>query len=71
MSKHNITFVYSAIIREKHTILSEHTELSGNFSQIITMKDIIIKIETIPNICRSFFYYGRYSFFFLKLIRYI
>ena len=68
MSKDNITFVYSAIIREKHTILSEHTEFSGNFSQIITqiMKDIIIKIENIPNICRSFFYYGRYSFFFLK-----
>ena len=31
MSKDNITFVYSAIIREKHTILSEHTEFSGNF----------------------------------------
>ena len=62
MSKDNITFVYSAIIREKHTILSEHTEFCGNYSQIITqiMKDIIIKIENISNICRSFFYYGRY-----------
>ena len=68
MSKENITFIYSAIIRAKHTILSEFTEFSGNFSQIITqiMKDIIIKIENIPNICRSYFYYGKYALFFLK-----
>jgi hypothetical protein len=68
MSKENITFIYSAIIREKHTILSEYTEFSGNFSQIITqiMKDIILKIENIPNICRIYFYYGKYAVFFLK-----
>ena len=68
MSKENITLVYSAIIREKHTILSEYTDFSGNFSQIIIqiMKDIILKLEDIPNICRSFLFYGKYSFFFLK-----
>ena len=68
MSKENITFIYSAIIREKHTILTEYTEFSGNFSQIITqiMKDIIIKIKDIPNICRANFYYGKYTIFFLK-----
>ena len=66
MSKDNVTFVYSTIIREKHTILSEHTEFRGNFSQIITqiMKDIIIKIENIPNICRSFFIMEDIPFFF-------
>ena len=68
MSKENITFVYSAIIREKHTILSEYTEFSGNFSQIITqiMKEIILKLENIPKICRTYFYYGKYSIFCLK-----
>jgi len=68
MSKENITFVYSSIIREKHTILSEYTDFSGNFSQIITqiMKDIIIKFENIPKICRTYFYYGKYSIFFFK-----
>ena len=68
MSKENITFIYSSIIREKHTILTEYTDFSGNFSQIITqiMKDIILKIENIPNICRVYFYYGKYAVFFLK-----
>lgn len=68
MSKENITLIYSAIIREKHTILSEYTEFSGNFSQIITkiMKDIIIKIDNIPSICRTYFFYGKYAIFFLK-----
>ena len=68
MSKENITLVYSAIIREKHTILSEYTEFSGNFSQIITqiMKEIILKLENIPKICRTYFYYGKYSIFCLK-----
>jgi len=68
MSKENITLVYSAIIREKHTILSEYTEFSGNFSQIITqiMKEIILKLENIPKIYRTYFYYGKYSIFCLK-----
>ena len=68
MSKENITLVYSAIIREKRTILSEYTEFSGNFSQIITqiMKEIILKLENIPKICRTYFYYGKYSIFCLK-----
>ena len=68
MSKENITLVYSVIIRAKHTILSEYTEFSGNFSQIIVeiMKEIIMKFEDIPNICRSYFFYGKYALFFLK-----
>ena len=68
MSKQNITLVYTSIVREKHTILSEYTEFSGNFSQILIqiMKDIIMKLENIPEICRSYFFYGKYSIFFLK-----
>ena len=68
MSKENITLVYSVIIRAKHTILSEYTEFSGNFSQIIIeiMKEIIMKFENIPNICRTYFFYGKYALFFLK-----
>ena len=68
MSKENITLVYSVIIRAKHTILSEYTEFSGNFSQIIieVMKEIIMKFENIPNICRTYFFYGKYALFFLK-----
>jgi hypothetical protein len=68
MSKQNITLVYTSIVREKHTILSEYTEFSGNFSQILIqiMKDIIIKFENIPETCRSYFFYGKYSIFFLK-----
>ena len=68
MSKENITLVYSVIIRAKHTILSEYTEFSGNFSQIIIeiMKEIIMKLENIPNICRTYFFYGKYALFFLK-----
>ena len=68
MSKENITLIYSVIIRAKHTILSEYTEFSGNFSQIIIeiMKEIIMKFEDIPNICRGYFFYGKYALFFLK-----
>ena len=68
MSKDNITLVYSVIIRAKHPILSEYTEFSGNFSQIIVeiMKEIIMKFEDIPNICRTYFFYGKYALFFLK-----
>lgn len=68
MSKESITLVYSAILREKHTILAEYTEFSGNFSQIITqiMKDIILNLEGIPNICRTYFFYGKYVLFLLK-----
>ena len=68
MSKENIALIYSVIIRAKHTILSEYTEFSGNFSQIIIeiMKEIIMKFEDIPNICRGYFFYGKYALFFLK-----
>jgi len=68
MSKENITLVYSVLIRAKHTILSEYTEFSGNFSQIIIeiMKEIIMQFENMPNICRSYFFYGKYALFFLK-----
>ena len=67
-NKDNITFVYSAILREKHTILSEYTEFSGNFSQIITqiMKDIILNFEEIHDICSTYFFYGKYDIFLLK-----
>ena len=66
MSKENITLVYSAILREKHTILAEYTEFSGNFSQIITqiMKDIILNLEGIPDICRTYFFTGNILFFY-------
>lgn len=68
MSKQSITLVYTSIVREKHTILSEYTEFSGNFSQILIqiMKDIIMKLDNIPDMCRSYFFYGKYSIFFLK-----
>ena len=68
MLKDNMTLVYSAIIRAKHTILTEYTDFSGNFSQIIVeiMKDVIMKFEDIPNICKAYFFYGRYALFFLK-----
>jgi hypothetical protein len=66
MLKDNMTLVYSAIIRAKHTILSEYTDFSGNFSQIIIeiMKDIIMTFEDIPNICRAYFFMENTLYFF-------
>ena len=47
MNKEDINIVYTSILREKHTILSEYTECSGNFSQIMLhiMKEIIFIYE--------------------------
>ena len=63
-----INIVYSAIIKEKHTILSEYTECSGNFSQIIEhiIKEIIMNFKDPPNIYRTYFYYGKYAIFLIK-----
>lgn len=64
----DINIIYASIIREKHTILSEYTECSGNFSQIIEhiMKEIINKFQDTPNIFRTFFFYGKYAIFLIK-----
>ena len=63
-----INIIYSAVVREKHTILSEYTECSGNFSQIITviMTEIIMKFESAPDVYRTYFYYGKYCIFLIK-----
>ena len=64
----NINIIYSAIVREKHTILSEYTECSGNFSQIIThiMTEIIMKFENPLDSYRTYFYIGKYAIFLIK-----
>ena len=64
----DINIIYSAIIKGKHTILTEYTECSGNFYQIIEniMKEIINKFEEPPNIYRTYFYYGQYAIFLIK-----
>ena len=64
----NINIIYSAIVREKHTILSEYTEYSGNFSQIIThiMTEIIMKFENPLDSYRTYFYIGKYAIFLIK-----
>lgn len=64
----DINIIYSSIMREKHTILSDYTECSGNFAQIIEhiMKEIINKFEEPPNIYRTYFYYGQYAIFLIK-----
>ena len=64
----DIYIVYSSIIREKHKILSEYTECSGNFSQIIIyiMNEVILKFENPPEIYRTYFFYGKYALFLLK-----
>lgn len=64
----NINIIYSSIFREKHTILSEYTECSGNFSQIMThiMKEVIMKFENPPIQYRTYFYYGKYAIFLIK-----
>jgi len=63
-----IYIVYSSIIREKSKILSEYTECSGNFFQIIKhiMKEIILKFQDPPDIYRTYFFYGKYALFVIK-----
>ena len=64
----NINIVYSSIIREKTKILSEYTECSGNFSQIIKyiMTEVILKFENPPNKYKTYFFYGKYVIFLIK-----
>jgi hypothetical protein len=64
----NINIVYSSIIREKTKILSEYTECSGNFSQIIKyiMTEVILKFENPPNKYKTYFFYGKYAIFLIK-----
>lgn len=68
MSNEDINIVYSAIIKEKHTILSEFTECSGNFSQIIEhiIKEVIMNFKDPPSIYRTYFYYGKYAIYLIK-----
>lgn len=67
-NKESINIVYSAIAREKHTILSEFTEFSGNFSQIMEhiIKEVIINFRDPPIKYRTNFYYGKYAIFLIK-----
>ena len=64
----NINIVYSSIIRAKSKILSEYTECSGNFSQIIAhiMSEVILKFENPPNKYKTYFFYGKYAIFLIK-----
>ena len=60
--------VYSAILRKKHTILTEFTDCSGNFSQItIGIMDEVINVkEDEPIKYKAKFFYGKYTFHILK-----
>ena len=64
----DINIVYSTIVREKHTILSEYTECSGNFSQIMEqiIKEVIMNFKEPPIKYRTYFYYGKYAIFLIK-----
>ena len=64
----DINIIYSSILREKHTFLSEYTECSGNFSQIIEhiMKEVVNKFENPPDKYRTYFFYGKYAIFLIK-----
>ena len=68
MINEDINIVYTSVIREKYTILSEYTECSGNFSQIIQhiMKEIILKFENPPSLYRTYFFIGKYAIFIIK-----
>lgn len=62
------TIVYTAILRYKHKILSEYTECSGNFSQIIThiMEEVVLETEDQPPLYKACFIYGKYAFYLIK-----
>ncbi len=64
----NERIIYSAILRKKHTILTEYTDCSGNFSQIIIaiMDEVINTIESEPHQYKAKFNYGKYIFHILK-----
>ena len=60
--------IYSVILRKKHTILTEYTDCSGNFSQITIsiMDEIINKKTDEPYKYKAKFFYGKYIFYLLK-----
>ena len=60
--------IYSAILRKKHTILTEYTENSGNFSQIISgiMDELIIGAVSEQLQYKAKFIYGKYIFHILR-----
>jgi len=60
--------IYSVILRKKHTILTEYTDCSGNFSQktINIMDEIINKKADEPYKYKAKFFYGKYIFYILK-----
>lgn len=60
--------IYSAIVRKKHSILTEYTDCSGNFSQIIKgiMDEVINTINMEPAQYKAKFIYGKYIFHVLK-----
>lgn len=60
--------IYSCIIRKKHTILTEYTDCSGNFSQITKgiMDEVINVKDNEPEKYKAKFFYGRYNFHVLK-----
>ena len=60
--------IYSVILRKKHTILTEYTDCSGNFSQITIsiMDEIINKKSDEPYKYKAKFFYGKYIFYILK-----
>ncbi len=60
--------IYTAILRKKHTILTEFTDCSGNFSQITSgiMDEVINVIDNEPDKYKAKFFYGKYIFHVLK-----
>lgn len=64
----NEKIIYSSIVRKKHTILTEYTDCSGNFSQITKgiMDEVINIIENEPNQYKAKFTYGKYIFHIFK-----
>ena len=64
----NEKIIYTAIIKKKHTILTEFTDCSGNFSQITEgiMNEVINVLENEPSKYKAKFIYGKYIFYVLK-----
>ena len=64
----NEKIIYTAVVKKKHTILTEFTDCSGNFSQITIsiMDEVINIIEKEPSIYKAKFIYGKYIFYVLK-----
>ena len=64
----NEKIIYLAILRKKHTILTEFTDCSGNFSQITVgvMDEVINVLEKEPSKYKAKFIYGKYIFHVLR-----